>query len=60
VDEVIISSVVDREEKPQEAEAAGGRLPETLDELGLSLSEAHLSMAIDILRIEDRGRSTVQ
>lgn len=40
--------------------AAGERLLSDLDELGLSLAAAHLTMSLDMVVIEDRRRSSTQ
>jgi hypothetical protein len=51
-------SPLERAGKVRDALAAGQRLLSDLDALGLSLAAAHLSMSLDMVVIEDRGRSS--
>jgi hypothetical protein len=52
------ASPLERGEKVREVLSAGERLLSDLDELGLSLAAAHLAMSLDMVVIEDRGRSS--
>jgi hypothetical protein len=49
---------LERAEKVRDVLSAGKRLLSDLDEQGLSLAAAHLSMSLDMVVIEDRGRSS--
>lgn len=53
-------SRLQRAGKVRDVLAAGERLLSDLDELGLSLAAAHLTMALDMVVIEHRSRSSAQ
>jgi hypothetical protein len=51
---------LERAERVRDVLTAGERLLCDLEELGLSLAAAHLAMSLDMVVIEDRGRSSTQ
>jgi hypothetical protein len=52
------ASPLERADKVRGVLSVGERLLSDLDELGLSLAAAHLAMSLDMVMIEDRGRSS--